>query len=228
MKIDNQANIPTNQLYKLENIYNSILKQTKDLDLLNFKGIRIVEDSLLNSLSDGHFESGIIILPKNKILNYLENENFDILKSTIYHELCHVDLYNKIPRLHKLHKKYNELDNFVKSFTIMIYIEYLAHLKSSKLETIETQTDFFDSVYKLNYDFSNIEHKIYFIKATPYIIGRDINGYYVNKIKNMDFKNRIEEVKKVLIKLPKENLIDDYNILNELEKIVSKYITNDL
>jgi hypothetical protein len=44
----------------------------------------------------------------------------------------------------------------------------------------------------------------------------------------MDFKNRIEEVKKVLIKLPKENFIDDYNILNELEKIVSKYITNDL
>lgn len=226
MRIDNQANLSIELLSKIDEICNSLLYYIEDLDLTNFNCIKIVDDLLLNSLSDGYFENGTIMLPKKKIQKYLNLKKYDILKSTIYHELCHLDLYNKLPILHSLYEKYNKQDNYVGSFTIMVYIEYLAHLKSTKMETIETQKDFYDSVYKLNYDFSNDIDKIYFIKAAPYIIGRDTNDKYINKIENEDFKMRIEEVKRELIKLPIKEYIDDYTILYRLEKIVSKYISN--
>lgn len=121
------------------------------------------------------------MLQKNKTQKYLQNENYDLLKSTIYHELCYVDLSNKSPYLHELHKKYMNEENYIKCFTIMICIEYIAHLKSTKFEITETQENFYKSVKQKNWDFSDDCDKIMFIKSFPYIIGRDENNKYIMK-----------------------------------------------
>ena len=227
MNIDNEEKMDLKYLDKLKELCDSIMDFTYNLDLKGFNGIKIISDSLLHPTSDGNLKEKTMLLPKNKTQKYLQNENYDLLKSTIYHELCHVDLANKLPKLHELHKKYIDEENYIKCFTIMIYIEYIAHLKSSKLETIKTQKNFYESINQKKWDFSNECDKIIFIKSSPYIIGRDIENKYINEITNYELKKKILEVKIELEKLPTINFIDNYSILNDLEILVSKYITND-
>lgn len=214
-------------LKKIQQILISIEELITDFNLEGFKGIKIVSDSLLHPDSDGHMENKTMLLPKNKTQRYIETGQYDLLKSTIYHELCHVDLANKLPNLHLLHQKSADIEDDITCFTIMIYIEYLAHLKSTEIETLENQTNFYDSLYNQTWNFDDDNHKIYFIKAAPYIIGRDIENKYLPCIRDKELKMRIEEVKSELEKLPTNKLIDDYSILYNLEKIVKRYITND-
>ena len=224
MKIENSNIISKEQFLEVKNICNSLNKYLSKFDLSGFRDIRIVEKGILNPSSDGNFKNGEILIPKDKIQYYLKKGEKDVIKSTIYHELCHVDYSNKLPKLHMLHEKYCKEENFIKAFTIMIYIEYLTHLKSIKMESKKLKSDFYDSINNYNYDFTNPEHRVYFIKTTPYIISRDVN---IKNIKNEKLKKNIEEVKKELIKLPTKQLVDKYDILCGLEKIVSKYISND-
>lgn len=226
MNINNEAKIDLKYLDKLKEIINSI-DVPYEFNLDGFNGIKIISDSLLHPTSDGNLKDKTILLPKNKTQKYLQNENYGLIKSTIYHELCHVDLSNKLPYLHELHKKYMNEENYIKCFTIMIYIEYIAHLKSSKLETTETQENFYKSVNQRNWDFSDNCDKIMFIKFSPYIIGRDKNNKYIMKLENFELKERVLEVQSELKKLPTKNYIDNYFILSKLEILVSKYITND-
>lgn len=150
-----------------------------------------------------------------------------MMDKMIYHELCHIDLENKLPNLHYLHKKSMDIDDDITCFTIMIYIEYLAHLKSTKLETSENQIKFYESINQKKWNFNNEIDKIYFIKYAPYIIGRDLRNEYILKLDDSELKKHIEEVKKEFEKLPIAELIDNYNILGDLEKLVKKYISNN-
>ena len=226
MNIINEAKMKLEYLDKLKKMCNSLINSAEELDLRGFKGIKIIQDSLLHPTSDGNTRDKTILLPKDKTEKYLKEENYDLIKSTIYHELCHIDLSNKLPYLHDLHKQSMEEEDYIKSFTIMIYIEYIAHLKSSKIETCKTKNIFYDSVNKKHWNFLDECDKIMFIKTTPYIIGRDEKSEYLNKLENSELRKRILEVAKELKKLPKSNFVDSYYILHDLEILVSKYITN--
>lgn len=226
MNINNEAKMDLKYLDKLKEIINTIAIPY-EFNLDEFNGIKIISDSLLHPVSVGNFKDKTILLPKNKTQKYLQDENYDLLKSTIYHELCHVDLLNKLPHLHELHKKYMNEENYIKCFTIMIYIEYIAHLKSSKLETPETKEKFYKSVNQRNWDFSDNCDKIMFVKSSPYIIGRDENNKYIMKLENFELKERVLEIQSEFENLSSKNYIDNYSILSNLEILVSKYITND-
>ncbi len=227
MKIYNEAQMNTDALNRLQQILVTLEKFIIDLNLDGFKGIKIISDSLLHSNSDGHMENKTIFLPKNKIQKYIYDGENDLIKSTLYHELCHIDLENKLPKLHSLHEKSVNIEDDITCFTIMIYIEYLAHLKSSNIETLANQLKFYNSINEYNWNFDDEVDKVYFIKYVPYIIGRDVNNKYLSSIYNKELKKRIEEIKKEFEKLSTTKLIDDYSILYDLEKIVKKYITND-
>ena len=112
----------------------------------------------------------------------------------------------------------------------MIFIEYLAHLKSNKYETTITQKKYFDSVNHKKWDFNNEEDLIIFIKNSAYIIARNEKDKNIDNIANFDdceLKSRLLEIKKAFDIIMKKEIFDDYNILINLEKIVKKYITNE-
>lgn len=227
MIIKNETSIDEKDIVKLQTICASLNNSLDDLNLNNFKGIRLIEDKYFNASPDGKSENGTVLLPSIKTQRYLHEGNEDLIKSTIYHELCHVDLLNKLPNLHQLHNYYVQKEDYIKSFTIMIYIEYIVHLRSSKLETQEMKEAFFESIINKNWIFDNEENRIYFIKCAPYIIARDNTNNFINSIKDSDLKARIVEIKIEFEKLANKNPIDEYAKLNKLEHIVSKYISNE-
>lgn len=227
MKINNEAHISKVYLEKLEDILNQLINENVELNLSNLEQIKIV-DNIENTSSDGRFENNTIILPKNKMEDYIKKDDTNTIKSTIYHELCHVDLKNKLPQLHNLSEKYRNNEDYIKYFTIMVYIEYISHIMSSKYETDEIIKRFLESVNNRMWNFNDEITRMYFIKCMPYVLGR-INKHaeYINIIKNNEVKRHIVEAKEIIKRIQNENLVDDYNILIELENYISKYISND-
>lgn len=227
IKVNNEAKMIKEYLEGLEEIINNLVNENTELDLNGLEQIKVV-DNIENISSDGRFEKNAIILPKNKMEEYIKNNDRDTIKSTIYHELCHVDLKNKLPQLHSLCDKYKVEENFIKYFTIMVYIEYVAHIMSLKYETEEITKRFLASINNRTWDFNDEISRIYFIKYVPYVLGRVNNNFdYIDIVKSKEFKNHIIEVKEIIERILYIGIIDDYNILLELEDFVSKYINND-
>lgn len=226
MLIKNSANISITAIKKLNIICKIIENNSKGLDTSGFKGIHIISDDLLPSDFDGRLDAKKILLPKNKIEKYFINGMDDIVKSTIYHELCHIDISNKLPKLHLLHSSSIKNDDYITAFTIMIIIEYLAHLKSYRFETNENRKRYLDSVNSKLWNFNLDTDKILFIKHSPYIIARDHNNHFISNLKNVDLKNRLLEIEKEIKKIISKGIKDDYSILLNLQEIVKKYINN--
>lgn len=228
MNIENEEKLSENLIKELQFIIDEIIKVNNNLCLDKLKGVKIVKDSLLDSSSSASYRDNFILLPKNKIEKYINENNYNLIKSTIYHELCHVDIEARLPNLHTLHKKYLQEENYIKVYTIMIYIEYLTHLKSYELETDDNIKIFFKSLNNRNWNFSDEIDCIYFIKCSPYVVARLKHNYEnLNLINNKEFKEHILEIKDIFERLELHKDIDDYKILTDLEKYVSIYITND-
>lgn len=134
MEINNEAKMQEEYIEALKDIIKNIISNNPELDLQELEDIKIV-NNLQNESSDGGFENNVILVPKHKIEEYIKEENFDIIKSTIYHELCHADLKSKLPQLHVLSDEYRNNEHYVRYFTIMVYIEYISHIMSLKYET---------------------------------------------------------------------------------------------
>lgn len=227
MNLYNYSSMSDKNVELLKNILREIIDENKNLDFTKVKQIEIV-NKLENISSDGKFENDVIILPMDKIESYIKCENINIIKSTIYHELCHAHLKTKLPFIHELSQKYIKEENYVKYFTIMVYIEYITHLMSVKYENKIIITNFLKSVNNIKWNFNNEESKIWYIKCLPYVLARTKEKVeYLNIIDNKEFKDNCNEAKEIFNKFDKNNLIDDYKILNKLEKYVSNYITNN-
>lgn len=227
MKINNETKMQEEYIEILKDIIKNIISNNPELDLQELEDIKIV-NNLENKSSDGKFENNSIFLPKNKMEQYMKNGDFDTIKSTIYHELCHVDLKNKLPQLHVLSDEYRNNENYVRYYTIMVYIEYISHIMSLKYETEENIKRFLKSINNRTWNFNDEISRIYFIKCAPYVLGRINNNFeYIDIIKSDEFKVHIVEVKEIIERIPNVNLIDDYNVLIELENYVSKYISNE-
>ena len=162
IKINNEAKIIKEYFDKLKDIIYDIVNKNTELDLEGLHQIKIV-DNIENTSTDGRFENNKIILPKNKMEEYIKNNDVATIKSTIYHELCHVDLKNKLPQLHHLCDKYKHEENYIKYVTIMVYIEYIAHIMSLKHESKENIKRFLESINSRTWDFKDEISRIYFI-----------------------------------------------------------------
>lgn len=209
MKINNEAKMQEKYIEILKDIIKNIISNNHELDLQGLEDIKIV-NNLENESSDGRFENNSIFLPKNKMEEYMKNEDFDTIKSTIYHELCHVDLKNKLPQLHVLSDEYRNNENYVRYFTIMVYIEYISHIMSLKYETEENIKRFLKSINNRTWNLNDEISRIYFIKCAPYVLGRINNNFeYIDIIKSDEFKVHIVEVKEIIERIPNVNLIDD-------------------
>lgn len=225
MNIYNKCNLDLKYEKNLNLLLNDL--DTSKLNLYGFRGIEVLEDKFFNEFSDGKTNDGLISLPKSKIQDYLKNENIDVIRSTIYHELVHIDLSNRYPNIHKVYNESLDSDDYIKTYTIIIFIEFMAHKESTKYETKTNQEIFYNSVNSLKLNFNNDVDKVYFVKYIGYILGRLNSKFDINIIKSDEIKSRSIEFQKELDLIQQREICDDYCILLGLEEVVKKYISND-
>lgn len=137
MQIINDNLLDKEREEKLKELIKEIA-QIKDIEecIQDIKGIKIIEENILLKDISASIKEEYIIIPINKIGNIIENfEEISLIKSNIIHEIYHMKLKWILPKIHKKHKEAYESEDFITSFTIIIYREYLTHLESSKYET---------------------------------------------------------------------------------------------
>lgn len=231
MQIINDNLLDKERKEKLKELIEEII-QIKDIEecIQDIKGIKIIEENILHKDISASIKDGYIIIPINKIGNITENsEEINLIKSNIIHEIYHMKLKRILPKIHKKHKEAYNNEDFITSFTIVIYIEYLTHLESSKYETEKMIDQYLKSINDYNWDFSDDTSKIYLVKHAGYIIARAEDERVKNKNYILNLKNEIlrKEIKKIQDILDNIKIEDNYNQLLPIENIVRKYITNE-
>lgn len=232
MQIINSNLLDKNRREKLKSILEEIFNMEENKQIINdIKGIKLVEPGILHSSSSGRIIDDYIVLPVDKIGDIINNfdEECQIIKSNILHEISHIKLKKVLPRLHKMHQKALEKEDYIMGFTIDIYIEYLTHLESTQYETEKMIDKYMKSINDYNWNFLDYISKIYLIKHSGYIIARAEDARvkeknYISNFKNIKLRKEIENIQKLLKNIKRE---DNYTALLPLENIVKKYISND-
>ena len=219
----NESKIDNYHIIIIEEIIEEISIDANNLNLDGLDLIIIKDDSFFNNLSDARTINKTVYIRKSFLINNIEEKNYSIIKSTIYHEFCHIDIKNKYPKLHELYDFYLNEDDDTKVFTIMFFIEYITSVKSNLMESNETNKIFWESVYNKYWDFNNPVDRVYFIKESSYILARD-NNNEINMIIDSNAKKRLNDLKSIIDTIINGDVIDDYSILIPLENEVKKYI----
>ena len=146
-----------------------------------------------------------------------------LLKSNIYHELCHIYLLEKYPKIHKLYNIAKQKEKYIKAFTMLFFIEYLANILSVPLESDSTIKKYINSVNDYSWNFDDWESELFFIKNSPYIIVRKNDKRIINsvKIKNEVLLGKIIALEKIIEEINIKNFDDDYNKLSNLELFIN-------
>ena len=232
MNITNKEKLTNGELNILENLLQDLKEDyLYELNLTGLKGIKIVFDNYLHSDSDGRLENNEVLLPCSKTKKALSNnydDNYESLKSTVYHELIHLDFRNKYPNLHDLYDKLVINEEYNKAVPILIWVEFNVESKNDVIYNGNVAKRYLDSIINYKWDFSNEEDFKKLKKHLPYIITR-LNGKYLKKeeylkqIKHEYLKKVVVEVEKILYKLSKQEYIDDYAFIKEL----CEYLDNE-
>lgn len=195
-----------------------------DMNLEKLKGIKIVFDNEIFIDSDGKFEDNQVLLPISKTKRALSNnqgDDFENLKSTIYHELAHLDFRNNFPVLHNMYDEYVLKEDYKKAVPIQIWVEFNVERKNNVICNENAVKKYMESVINFKWDSTKETHFIILKKHLPYIIAR-INGKYLNKadtisiIKSDYVKRIILDVEKILYDLSKQQYRDSFDFLKEL------------
>lgn len=219
-KYGSQLNI--NTLEEIELIDKNDLPYETDGKVLNAK--KIIVTSRLYEL-----------LPNLKIEVLCGNENYAMLRKTLYHEMGHINDMTLMP------KNYNYvLESFesrkinIDSIASLLWVEYVA----------EKRTAFFENAYNLEICDELVKRKwhcsiadpyarygeknfFYLTKLLPYFMARtnkkDLREQYINRIENKLLIQYIKEIGNEVRFLETKGVFDDICFLKGLNIIIEKY-----
>ena len=206
----------------------------KDFNLSVLNKVEIVPS--LPCSSDGRIEGTNILLSKRlyDLLPTLDldllrdNNDFDLIVSTLYHELCHLNERTILPNIHAICNRDDiDIDYFVAQF----WIEYIVEIKTNAVFK-RNKSKFCDDIalneWKINkadYDTQNTTNYFYLIKVLPYALAYCHNqkSDYVVQIKNPIVRNMVIELYDAISNVQNKYPVDDMNSLNEIKRIFSTY-----
>ncbi len=219
----------------LKHVYEFVIENfAKDFNLSVLNKIEIVPS--LPCLSDGRIEGTTILLSKRlyDLLPTLDldllrdNDDFNLIISTLYHELCHLNEQTILPNIHAICNRDDiDIDYFVAQF----WIEYIVEIKTNAVFK-RNKSNFCDDIalneWKINnadYDTQNTTNYFYLIKVLPYALAYYHNekSDYVARIKNPIVRNMTVELYDALSNIQNEYPVDDMNSLNEIKRIFLTY-----
>ena len=219
----------------LKHVYEYVVENfAKDFKLSVLNKIEIVPS--LPCSSDGRIEGTNILLSKRlyELLPTLDldllidNNDFNLIVSTLYHELCHLNERTILPNIHAICNRDNiDIDYFVAQF----WIEYIVETKTNAVFK-RNKSKFCDDIalneWKINkadYNTQNTTNYFYLIKVLPYAL-----AYYQNEksdcvaqIKNPIVRNMVVELYDAISNIQDKYPVDDMNSLNEIKRIFFTY-----
>lgn len=214
------------------------------LNLDTLEEIELIDKKELPYETDGKVlsKSKIIItsrlyelLPTLEIDNLSNNDDYAMLRKTLYHEMGHINDMMFMPKLYNCVLVDFENRNVnADSISALFWLEYLA----------EKRTAFFENVYNLEICDDFVKRKwhcsiadpyahygeknfFYLTKLLPYFMARtnkkDLREQYLNRIENKLLIQYINEIYNEVRFLETKGLFDDVCFLKRLYTIIDKY-----
>lgn len=216
-----------------------------DLNINTLKEIELINKNECAYETDGKVidNSKIIVtsrlyelLPTLNINCLNDNNDYKLLKQTIYHEMGHINDMAYMPNLYKcvfenIQKKASDINASTSS---LFWLEYIAEKRSAGFENVydlEICDKFVDAEWmcSMTSNFSNFidNNFLYLTKILPYFLGRttpeNVRQEYITKIKNNVLIDYIGELDNELKNLETKGIFDDLDVLNSLYRIIKKY-----
>lgn len=221
----------------LSHVYEYIIANfAQGFNLSSLNKIEIV-DSLPGS-NDGRMVDANTILLSKRLYDLLSifdikllqnDDNFNSIVGTLYHELCHINEQTIMPNIHSI--CYNdEID--IEYCVALFWIEYVVELKTNA--ALKRNKDkFCDDVAlcdweisKFNFEDADTSNYFYLIKVLPYVLANYYNQKsfsYFSKIKNVIVRNMAIELNDAVLDVLKLYPFDDINKLHKIKTIFLTY-----
>ncbi|GFI18166.1 hypothetical protein IMSAGC009_03338 [Lachnospiraceae bacterium] len=175
------------------------------------------------------------LLPNLEIDSLKNNEDYGMLRKTLYHEMGHINDMALMPKIYSCILESFENRNINgDSIASLFWIEYVA----------EKRTAFFENVYNLEICDDFVKRKwhcsmadpyahygeknfFYLTKLLPYFMARtnrkDLRELYLNRIENKILIQYVNEIDNEVRFLETNGLFDDVCFLKRLYTIIDKY-----
>lgn len=168
----------------ISEIISYIIEKYSESNISNLREINVVDK--LEGGSTARCEKNRIILARNNGLNNIKNctdietdinsnDWLHMLVSSIYHELWHVNTWERYKEMYEYVSNSKSADVFT-SFAYVYWIEYIAHIETIHMENQKVMMEFCENFVDKRWD--RVEYGYsYFIKALPYYI---VRAQYLN------------------------------------------------
>lgn len=229
----------------LKEIVNQLLKKYgTELNLSTLKEIELVAKEKLLYGSDGKVLSNrkIVVgsrlyelLPSLNIGELKDNNNYKMLRQTLYHEMGHINDMIKMPCLYNSVLQGYESNNFdVNCISSLFWLEYIAEKRSASFENVN-DFEICDEIVSRKWictmanPYSNFNESnfFYLTKLLPYFMARTaekhIREKYMDTIRNKLLVKYIEEIDVEIKHLETIGIFDDPILLNSLYSVINKY-----
>ena len=223
----------------LSHVYKYIITNfAQDFNLSSLRRIEIVDS--LPGLSDGRMVDANTILLSKRLYDLLStfdikllknDDNFNSIVGTLYHELCHINEQTIMPNIHSFCCN-DEID--IEYCVALFWIEYIVELKTNK--ALKRNKDKFCNdvalcewnIDKFNFEDDDTSNYFYLIKVLPYVLASccyDRNSSYFDSIKNTSVKNIAIDLNNAVLESLREYPFDDINKLHKIKTVLLTYKT---
>lgn len=205
-------------------------------NLSSLKKVEIVDS--LPGRSDGRMVDTNTILLSKRLYDSLStfdiealknNDNFNLIVSTLYHELCHINEQTIMPNIHSIcNSDKIDMDYCVALF----WIEYIVELKTNTVlkrnkDKLCNEVALRDwNINKFNFEDADTSNYFYLIKVLPYVLANCYNNRnpnYFELIKNTTVKNMVIELNSAVLECLRAYPFDDMNKLHKIKNLLSTY-----
>lgn len=231
----------------LNEVAELVLKQYgSDLNISTLREIELVNKDEFAYETDGKAvdNSKIIVtsrlyerLPTLSINCLIDNNDYKLIRQTIYHEMGHINDMVYMPSLYNcvFENAQKKAAGINISTASLFWLEYKAEKRSAGFENVydmEICDEFADHEWKYSvsdsYSNFNAGNFCYLTKILPYFLGgtahdEHVRQEYITKIKNNILKDYIRELDIELNCLEAKGMSDDLNLLNSLYAIIKRY-----
>ena len=213
------------------------ISSLEEIELINKKDLPYETDGKVLSKSKIIVTSRLYeLLPTLTIGELNDNNDYLMLRKTLYHEMGHINDMELMPKLYDcVLEGFNNRKVNAECISSLIWIEYIAEKRTATFENVynleicdELVTKKWHCSIANPYSHYGERNFFYLTKVLPYFIARtgneDKRSQYLSQIENKFVVDYIKEIDTELNYLESKETFDDPRVLRGLDGIIDKYL----